>query len=274
MSLHQIVDVTRHPAPQFLSTEVLKATVPAAFATKPDERVSASYRFVPTFDIVTKLGEYGYLPVSAVNPVRKANGKTGPLVPSLVGAHMITFEPEVPVFNKEGRLQVVLINAHNRTKRFRLAAGFLRFVCSNGLISGSGDLQIRATHTVSHTAHLDDDIEATLSHATRLTSLVDVMQKTILTTRAANTFAKEAMALRFGPERLWRITPKQVLEARRDEDQGDDVWRVFNRVQENLVKGGIRNDNTPMATFPLTRPRQTFNFNSKLWELAESKLPE
>ena len=260
------------PAPQFLSTESLRSVVPAAFATKPDPRVSESYRFVPTHDIVTKLSEYGYRPVSAINPVRKSNGRTGPLVPSLVGAHMITFEPETPVSNKEGRLQVVLINAHNRTKRFRLAAGFLRFVCSNGLIAGSGDLQIRATHTVSHTAHLDDDIEATLTHAARLTTLVSTMQKTTLTARAATIFAKEAMALRFGDEKLWRISPKQVLEARREEDQGDDLWHIFNRIQENLVKGGIRNDNTPMATFPLVRPRQTFNFNSKLWELAESKV--
>lgn len=218
-----------------------------------------------------RLDEYGYRPVAAVNPKKKSHGKTGPLVPSLTGPHMITFEPEAPQnLGQEGRLQVVLINSHDRTKRFRLAAGFLRFVCSNGLIAGSADLQIRATHIDGHCLQLDEQIESTLSHAARLTYLVEQMRDAKITPARQLTFAKDAMSLRFGDTSLWKIKPAQALEARREEDRGDDLWRVFNRVQENLTKGGIHNENTPMPTFPLTRPRQTFNFNSKLWDLAET----
>lgn len=260
------------PPVEFITPEQLGQLVPAAFATTPHERVSDTYRFVPTFDIVNRLSEYGYRPVKAVNPVKKQNGKTGPLVPSLTGPHMIWFEPEVAQSTPEGRLQVVMINSHDRTKRFRLAAGFLRFACSNGLISGSADLQIRATHTDSHCLALDEQIEMTLTHASRLLRLVDTMHEVTLTPARQLAFAKHAMGLRFGDKSLWRIKPTQALEARRDEDRGDDLWRVFNRLQENLTKGGIRNENTPMPTFPLSRPRQTFNFNSKLWELAEAQL--
>lgn len=261
------------PPVEFITPEQLGQIVPAAFATTPHERVSETYRFVPTFDIVNRLGEYGYRPVKAVNPVKKQNGKTGPLVPSVTGPHMIWFEPEIPQQTDEGRLQVVLINSHDRTKRFRLAAGYLRFACSNGLIAGSGDLQIKATHTDSHCLQLDEQIEATLTHASRLLHLVDTMREVKVSAKRQLVFAKEAMTLRFGAdETLHKIKPAQALAARRPEDEGDDLWRVFNRVQENLTKGGIKNENTPMPTFPLSRPRQTFNFNSKLWELAESLL--
>lgn len=260
------------PPVEFITPDRLGQIVPAAFATAPHEKVSENYRFVPTFDIVNRLSEYGYRPVKAVNPVKKQNGKTGPLVPSLTGPHMIWFEPEVAQSTTEGRLQVVMINSHDRTKRFRLAAGFLRFVCSNGLIAGSADLQIKATHIDGHCLQLDEQIESTLTHAARLIKLVDTMRDAKVAPVRQLAFAEEAMALRFGDKSLWRIKPTQVLEARRDEDRGDDLWRVFNRVQENLTKGGIHNENTPMPTFPLTRPRQTFNFNAKLWELAEAQL--
>lgn len=35
------------------------------------------------------------------------------------------------------------------------------------------------------------------------------------------------------------VTAEQLLLTRRDADKGSDLWRVFNRVQENLTQGGF-----------------------------------
>lgn len=35
------------------------------------------------------------------------------------------------------------------------------------------------------------------------------------------------------------ITPDQLLAPRRWEDAGNDLWKVFNRVQENVIAGGL-----------------------------------
>jgi hypothetical protein len=71
------------------------------------------------------------------------------------------------------------------------------------------------------------------------------------------------------------ITPEQLLLARRPADQGDDLWRVFNRVQENATKGGL----TAIGRDSRNRPRRSttrgvhgidgdLKLNRALWMLA------
>ncbi len=43
---------------------------------------------------------------------------------------------------------------------------------------------------------------------------------------------------RYGEEHQ-PITEKQVLQPRRWEDKKDDLWTVYQRLQENLIKGGL-----------------------------------
>ena len=50
-------------------------------------------------------------------------------------------------------------------------------------------------------------------------------------------FAKAALTYRFGEEHQ-PVTEAQILTPRRSEDRQDDLWSVFNRCQENLLKGG------------------------------------
>ena len=259
-------------APAFLSLDQLQTQCPAAFALAPHERVSSKYQFVPTTEIVSRLEEYGYKPVSSINPLRKANGKTGPLVTSLTGVHSIRFEPEIQPSgaSKIGRIQVVMVNSHDRTRRFNLSAGFFRLVCSNGLVAYRPETSVTATHISGGDKAIYERIEASITEAGKLLTVVKAMAKVNLSKAKQITFAKQAMELRFGDEKLWRILPAQLLAPRRPEDEGDDLWRVFNRIQENAVRGGIHNANTPMPTMPLVRPRQEFNFNSRLWAAAEA----
>jgi len=35
------------------------------------------------------------------------------------------------------------------------------------------------------------------------------------------------------------ITPAQLLAPRRYADEGKDLWHTFNRVQENVIAGGL-----------------------------------
>ena len=102
-----------------------------------------------------------------------------------------------------------------------------------------------------------------------LPDVVNRWSKLELSAGAQLTFAKEAMGVRFGAKDRWSIEPKQLLAARRPADEGDDLWHVFNRVQENCTKGGIRSDRTHFSTVDIVRPRQDFAINTGLWSLAE-----
>ncbi|MET3218237.1 UNVERIFIED_ORG: hypothetical protein ABIC48_006032 [Burkholderia territorii] len=58
-----------------------------------------------------------------------------------------------------------------------------------------------------------------------------------------HVFARSALALRYDPTDAAAPAPvseSQLLAPRRFEDRHDDLWTVFNRVQENLTEGGLR----------------------------------
>ena len=62
---------------------------------------------------------------------------------------------------------------------------------------------------------------------------------------------------------FWRWCVEQTIE-----DYADDLWTVFNVVQEKLIRGGIK-----LPTNRHSRPINNFvndnTINTKLWELAE-----
>jgi hypothetical protein len=68
------------------------------------------------------------------------------------------------------------------------------------------------------------------------------------------------------------LNVEEILNPLRNEDQGDDLWRVFNVVQEKMMRGGV--------TYKSARGRSTSlkgiksiqasnKLNTKLWETAE-----
>ncbi|MBW8832642.1 MAG: DUF932 domain-containing protein [Burkholderiales bacterium] len=58
----------------------------------------------------------------------------------------------------------------------------------------------------------------------------------------------------------------------RFEDRSDDLWTTFNRVQENLIQGGLQGRTPagrPMRTRPVVGIDQGVKLNRALWVLAE-----
>ena len=84
-------------------------------------------------------------------------------------------------------------------------------------------------------------------------------------------FAERALELRFPKEVGSGLEPAQVLTCRRVEDVGDDLWRVTNRIQENLLRGGLMRRTATgrlMRTRSITAIAQDVRINSGLWDMA------
>ena len=84
------------------------------------------------------------------------------------------------------------------------------------------------------------------------------------------------MRLRFEVVKEAPISAHKLLDSRRWEDAGDDLWHVFNRVQENLIRGGQRDFSRRREDgrrYPRTRAiaglDQNIRLNRELWNLAE-----
>ncbi len=65
------------------------------------------------------------------------------------------------------------------------------------------------------------------------------MQSLLLPLPAQQALAQAALTYRFGEEHQ-PITEEQVLQPRRWEDKKDDLWTVYQRLQENLIKEDYR----------------------------------
>jgi hypothetical protein len=99
-----------------------------------------------------------------------------------------------------------------------------------------------------------------------------------LTSSEQMAFAEAAHELRFEVEEgdAPAIQPRQLLEANRREDNGNDLWRTFNRVQENVIRGGLRgysrdeqNRVRRVTTREVKGIDQNVRLNRALWTLTE-----
>jgi hypothetical protein len=62
---------------------------------------------------------------------------------------------------------------------------------------------------------------------------------------------------------------------RRVEDAGEDLWSTLNKVQENLIRGGLSRRSTSgrlTRMRGITAIRKDLQLNSQLWDLATEVL--
>jgi hypothetical protein len=87
-----------------------------------------------------------------------------------------------------------------------------------------------------------------------------------LTPQQAIAMATEAATLRFGKNH--RINVDQLLNTVRDEDKGDDVWTVFNRIQENLTQPHRITDDKGRMMNGVVGASEDTRINKELFQLA------
>ena len=253
-----------------LSLEAVRSRAPAVFATTADERLSAKYTFIATAEVLSGLMSAGFLPVEA----RQASARRGS---PLHARHVVRLRPRFETVQlRDSVAEIVFLNSHDGTSAYQLRMGLFRVVCTNGLIVSRGAFP---AYCVSHRGNIVDEVIAgALQVAERFESLaaqVERMEQRRLLKDEQLTLAERALALRFPEPAQSGMQPSQLLTCRRAEDVGDDLWRVYNRCQENLLRGGLSRRS---ATGRLTRMRairsirRDVELNGKLWDLATQML--
>ncbi|SFR52695.1 DUF932 domain-containing protein [Thiomicrospira sp. ALE5] len=255
-----------------LTPEKLHQLAPAAFATQPDNQVSKRYGFVPTIDVVDALKHEGWYPVRALQTNVRDEAKRA------VTKHMIRFrqDPDRQLVVGDCLAELVLTNSHDRTAAYQLDLGLFRLACSNGMVTQTGDL---GGIKVKHGKHIVDSILDgslnLLEQVPHINQAVDHYRATLISKAEARLYATAALTLRYGND--WRysspVSPDDLLTVRRTEDHESSLWKVFNRVQENLFKGGLagRSSNgRNVRTRPIQSVSEDVKLNRALWQLTES----
>jgi hypothetical protein len=252
-----------------LSAEALRERVPAAFAPAAHERTSAAYTFISTERVLSALASVGFLPVDA----RQAARARSPLH----ARHLIRLRRRVETIAlRDAVPEILFLNSHDGTSAYQLRVGLYRVICTNGLVVSAG---VFPPWCVRHRGDVVANVvQAALEISQRfeiLAGAVDRMERTPLDRLQQLDFAAEALALRFPTDPPGTVEPSRLLIARRSEDLGNDLWRTFNVVQENLLQGGIPRrtpSNQLRRTRRITAIREDVRLNSALWELATARV--
>jgi hypothetical protein len=242
--------------------------IPAIFGTPKDGSVSKKYNVVPTNEIIGLMKDLGWNAVAAsqVKP-RKAD-------PNAV-RHAVIFQSENAKENENGVTgQVVLVNSHDTHSSYKLYYGLYRFVCANGLMVGDEFAKTKIRH-MGKDSLFENIAKATksfVSHGTEVNDQIDRWRGIHLDYMDQISFVNEAMKLRFSVRTTNWFKPASFLEARNSEDHNNDsLWSVFNKVQENIYRGGIegRSPKRRIHTRGIQSISKGISFNRALWDLAK-----
>ncbi len=214
-----------------LTHEELMQVVPSVFSEDRHESRSDRYAYIPTITLLENLQREGFQPFFACQSRVRDPGKrehTKHLL-RLRRAGQIT-GMQVP--------EIILLNSHDGSSSYQMLPGYFRSVCTNSLVCGQSFGEIRVPHRGDISDKVIEGAYEVLSVFDRVEEKREAMQSLQLPPPAQQALAKAALTYRFGEEHQ-PVTTAQVLTPRRREDYGQDLWTVWNTLQENLLKGGL-----------------------------------
>lgn len=245
--------------------EQIRSLAPSVFTTEKAAHLTDKYVQTPTIRVVEDLMNLGW-EVSKVQEVKARKG---------VGfqKHLLVFRhPDIMIKGQNGddaQPQILLTNSHDGKAAFNFRVGIFRFICSNGLVVSDADFENVSIRHMNYTFEtLQAKVNEMINKLPGLVQKINLFKSTELTEVQMQEFATKAAALRSKET----VNIMDVLKAERVEDEGNDLWAVFNRVQEKIVGGSYVYGNKRRKARSIKNFQQDIKINEQLFELAEAYL--
>ena len=256
-----------------LEEATLRTQAPSIYAEGPMLGVSDRYTFVPTARIVSGLRELNWVPVGVEEQRIRTEARRG------FQKHLIRFRrAEQMETLDEWNVELVLLNSHDAGCAYQIHAGIYRRICGNGLVISEAEFSaIRFRHAGLNADEVVQSSLRLLEFMPRVGELVQRFRERTLDERESLALASHALRLRYASLEEAPVEPATLLQSRRPEDEGSDLWRVTNRVQEQIVRGGVsdwRRDRRGKlrSVRGLRGIDSKVSVNKKLWDVAERML--
>jgi hypothetical protein len=216
------------------------------------QRIKQKEFYIPTLDIVTKLQDQGW----QLNGVAEQRGKNRKISNNYVQLQ----HPDFAIKNNKGKdeayTSITISNSCNGSQPLQMSLGAYRMVCANGLIMFDEFAEHeKIKHVEVNYRDLDRFVISMNSKANKLLTEVNEMKQKGLSIEDMRKLAREAASLRY--DNLDEINIDSLFAANRVEDESNDLWTVFNRIQENL-------------THDITNMKEDIKINQQLFSLAET----
>lgn len=254
----------------FLTSSQIAQRASSVFTSDSASGVSKHYTHIPTSRVIEDMESLGWGVVD-VKQVKCRSKNEG------FQKHLVVFRnPNISIVGADGDdvfPQVLLTNSHDGKNAFNFIPGLFRMICENGLIVCERQFEsLKIRHMGYNFEELQKGIHKLIETLPLVVNSMNEMKDVVLEENQTLEFAKKAIEARFGEEQVSRmkIDYKDLLTPARPQDIGNDLWSVFNVVQEKLLNG-----NFDYSTGTRVRKaRQVKNFiqdkkiNQDLYELA------
>jgi len=280
----------------FKSKEELREIAPSIFSTKPSPEVSSKYSHIPTDKLIDDMELLGWKVADAKEVQARQKTTRG------FQKHLVVFRnPDIVInqmpdnivqsstsptgyrrnngtFAKKNPIdtvfpQILLTNSHDGKNAFTFTAGLFRMVCENGLVISTNEFE---KVSIRHMGYDFEELQKQVTEMVeKLPLTVESMNKMIdtkLEEKSILKFAKDMLAVRFPEDELRRITidMDEFITPVRPEDKGEDLWSVFNVIQEKIIEGDF--DYTIGTKHRKARQiknfKQDMDLNSKMFDVA------
>ena len=225
---------------EFKSLEELREIAPSIFTQVGSESTSDKYTHIPTDQVIKDMELLGWNVVDAKEVQSRKESTNG------FQKHLVVFRNNDVVINGEDGdtvyPQVLLTNSHDGKNSFQFTAGLFRMVCENGLVISDtqfDDIKMR------HMGYTFEDLQVLIKDIVeKLPLTVDSMNKmkTVeLEEEQMFNLAKSFLDIRVeGTKNTYNDQAiEDVLNVQRKADEGNMLWEVFNRIQENIIDGNF-----------------------------------
>jgi hypothetical protein len=243
----------------FLSNDQIKKQAPSVFTSTPSPDTSEKYTHIPTSVVIEDMEKLGWGVVDA----KEVKARKG------VGfqKHLLVFRnPDVVINGEDGDTvfpQILLTNSHDGKNSFTFTAGLFRLVCENGLVVSTQEFEnVKLRHMGYTFEELQERIKEMVERLPLTVESLNKMKQKKVEEKEAIQFAKKALTTRFTEDQIkvFKIDLKELIKPTRKEDEGSDLWSVFNVVQEKILTG----DFTYKSGGKVRKARQIKNFNQDL----------
>ena len=263
-----MIDLTKT---EFMTKEQMREAAPAVFTMTPSDEVSKHYTHIPTTKVIDDMELLGWGVVD-VKEVKARKAKTRG-----VQKHMVVFRnPDVVINGEDGDTvfpQILLTNSHDGKNAFTFTAGLFRMICENGLVISTTQFEdVKMRHMGYTFEDLQENIREMVGRLPLTVESMNKMKQVEMEEKSILEFAKKALTTRFNELQMKRIKVdlKELVNPTRKEDIGNDVWSVFNVVQEKIIHG----DFEYISGTKVRKARKVKNFkqdqkiNKELFDLA------
>jgi len=202
------------------------------------QRIKTPEFYVPTIDAIEGLRKDGWKLEGVWEERNKTNRK--------ISHHGVRLQHPDLMFETNGKVDalasITITNSTTGIQPLTARLGAYRQICSNGLITFSDMSGVSIDHKTQQQADLLNKLFQFTPNASDMLKDFAKMKNVTLTPAQIDEFARKVSNMRWGTtDSNHRVA--ELLRVARIEDEGNSLWAVMNRIQENATHNIVTLDN-------------------------------